>query len=374
MSDKMLNIIAFDVPYPPNYGGICDVYYKLKNLHAAGAKIIYHCFYYEGHNPPTYELDQYCEEIHYYERKQSMFRLLFSPLPYIVSTRQDPALLENLRKNNYPILFDGIQTCFYLNTAGIKERLRLFRANNIEHDYYAGLARSEKSLLKKLYLKREARKLKKFEAEIKGVDGILCVARMDIPHFEKYAPTHHIPPFFADDEQTNVSVSVDNYVLFQGNLSVRENDAAAHFILDNIAPKLECFVVIAGKDPLPNLERKAAHLSNVRFYATPDQEKMDELIHEAQVQLLITNQQTGIKLKLLHALQSGKHIVINSKMDDDGIFASMCRVADEPEEMISAINELLQIPFDQTMKDQRLKDFDLHYNNRRNAERILELL
>jgi hypothetical protein len=44
--EKHLHIISFDVPYPANYGGVIDVFYKLKNLHKAGVKIILHCFEY----------------------------------------------------------------------------------------------------------------------------------------------------------------------------------------------------------------------------------------------------------------------------------------------------------------------------------------
>ena len=70
MEKQRVNIIAFDVPYPPNYGGIVDVFYKLKSLHEEGLSITYHCFYYKGHNPPTKELEKYCDKLIYYERKR----------------------------------------------------------------------------------------------------------------------------------------------------------------------------------------------------------------------------------------------------------------------------------------------------------------
>ena len=44
MPERQLHIVAFDIPYPPNYGGVIDVWYKLKALHAKGIKIILHCF------------------------------------------------------------------------------------------------------------------------------------------------------------------------------------------------------------------------------------------------------------------------------------------------------------------------------------------
>ena len=48
MPDKHLHIISFDIPYPPNYGGVIDVYYKIRTLHKLGIKIHLHCFEYPG--------------------------------------------------------------------------------------------------------------------------------------------------------------------------------------------------------------------------------------------------------------------------------------------------------------------------------------
>ena len=56
-----LHIVSFDVPFPPNYGGVIDVFYKIKALHKLGVKIILHTFDY-GRGKPT-ELNNYCEEI-----------------------------------------------------------------------------------------------------------------------------------------------------------------------------------------------------------------------------------------------------------------------------------------------------------------------
>ena len=44
-SDMKLNVVSFDIPYPPDYGGVIDIYYKIKALNSAGIKIHLHCFY-----------------------------------------------------------------------------------------------------------------------------------------------------------------------------------------------------------------------------------------------------------------------------------------------------------------------------------------
>ena len=43
MSLKGINIVSFNVPYPPNYGGIIDVYYKIKALREIGCEVVLHC-------------------------------------------------------------------------------------------------------------------------------------------------------------------------------------------------------------------------------------------------------------------------------------------------------------------------------------------
>jgi len=151
MTRKSIHIIAFDVPYPPNYGGIIDVFYKLKSLHQQGVSIVYHCFYYTGHNPPTKELEKYCDAVYYYQRKKHIGKLLMSKYPFIVASRSNKKLLANLVKDDHPILFEGIQCCYYLNHPLLKNRKKIVRTHNIEHDYYLGLAKSEKNKAKKVY-------------------------------------------------------------------------------------------------------------------------------------------------------------------------------------------------------------------------------
>jgi hypothetical protein len=377
LSEKRLHIIAFDVPFPPNYGGIADVYYKLKSLHEQGVHIIYHCFYYKGHNPPTREIGKYCAELHYYKRKKNLLSLIFSRLPYVVASRADSVMLIRLLTDPAPVLIDGIQCAYWLQHEDFNSKRILFRANNIEHDYYDGLANWERNPLKKIYLRREASKLRAFEHQLKGVKTILSVAKMDIPHFSKYAHTVHLPPFFNDTAESHFAPSKpgqERFVLFQGNLSVKENEHSALHIIENIAPKSPQKFVVAGKNPSKLLKKKAGLQANVKLIDTPSHEEMQDLIRDAHVNLLMTFQQTGIKLKLLHALQSGKHIIINSKMDDSGIFAEMCAVEDYTEEIVSKIEELMIVDFTQEMKDLRDEKFNAIYSNKKNAVKIVSLI
>ena len=50
MPDLHLHIISFDIPWPANYGGVIDVFYKAKALSEKGVKVHLHCFQY-GRKP-----------------------------------------------------------------------------------------------------------------------------------------------------------------------------------------------------------------------------------------------------------------------------------------------------------------------------------
>ena len=61
--DKYLNVIALNIPYPANYGGVIDIYYKLVALHQNGVRIVLHCFEYERPHAP--ELEEVCLKVYY---------------------------------------------------------------------------------------------------------------------------------------------------------------------------------------------------------------------------------------------------------------------------------------------------------------------
>lgn len=49
---RTLHLVSFDVPYPPDYGGIVAVLDLIKLLRQKGIKIILHVFVYNDQNYP----------------------------------------------------------------------------------------------------------------------------------------------------------------------------------------------------------------------------------------------------------------------------------------------------------------------------------
>src|SRR5690606_36272702 len=108
------------------------------------------------------ELEALCASVHYYERHTGKHQLLNS-LPYVVVGRRSEVLVERLRQDDHPILFEGLHSCYHLGDTRLLGRKRVVRAHNVEHDYYEALALAERGTFERTYFQQEARKLRKFE-------------------------------------------------------------------------------------------------------------------------------------------------------------------------------------------------------------------
>ena len=53
-----LHIVTFNVPWPADYGGVIDVYYRIVALAKTGVKIHLHCYTYGREEAK--ELEQWC--------------------------------------------------------------------------------------------------------------------------------------------------------------------------------------------------------------------------------------------------------------------------------------------------------------------------
>lgn len=373
---KYLHVVSFNIPYPANYGGVIDVYYRIKALSECSVKVILHC--YEYGRTPSAELEKYCDRVYYYKRDTSLFRQL-SLLPYIVNSRRNQELLNNLSKDDYPILFEGLHTTYWLPHPALKHRLKLVRTHNIEHRYYEGLSRNTHSPYKKLFFKVEAARLKRYEKVLDKADYILSLSTIDLAYFgERYRDTRslYIPLSSEMVENTSATLPQKPYVLYHGDLSTPENRNAARFLITQVAP-LDSTVrwVFAGLNPPNSLLQLAGKQENVSIRPNLRKEEMDKLINEAAINLLYTNQVSGVKLKLLNALNKGNHCLATKEMVAGSGLENLCIIIpNHPEGIIQTIRSFLHKELSQEERAQRQEVVQSLYDNKRNALQIKELL
>ncbi len=368
-----LHIISFDIPYPANYGGAIDVFHKIRCLHAQGIKVILHCFEY-GDRKDSPELEKLCEKVYYYKRNNSFLNQL-SFLPFNVKSRINSELKQNLLKDNYPILFEVLHTCYLLKDPDFKNRKKLFRHSNIEHDYFLELAKGEKSFLKKLYLKVEAFKLKRFEKQITYADCILSVSEADLNYFKKTYPNTlsvYLPSFHQFDK-LQCKTGQGDYILYHGNLSISENYNAALWLIKNVFSKIKQTVVIAGLNPPSHLVEEIKKYSHITLKQNCSEQDMQSLIEDAQIHCLYTEQATGLKLKLLNVLFSGRFVIANNSMLAGTSLKDACFIANKPQQYIEAINYFFDKEFIENEIENRKRVVE-PMNNQEKTKKLIELL
>ena len=370
MPDKHLHIISFSIPFPANYGGVIDVYYKLKALHKAGIKIHLHCFKYDRETAP--ELEKYCESVNYYQRNTGIASQL-SLIPYIVNSRQSTTLLAALMSDNHPILFEGLHSCYYLNNKHLQNRNRIYRESNIEHHYYYNLAKAEKNVIRKLYFLLESARLFFYQKNLRYADKMLVVSQTDRDYLTNAFEGKSIVylPSFHGNESVDIELETNSFALYHGNLSVAENVQAALYLIKEVFNNIPQKLVIAGLNPDLEIIQEVKKHSNIELVANPSQDAMQKLVSEAQINILITFQPTGLKLKLLNTLYRGKHVIVNTHMLSGTGLEKLCIIKDSVSEMQQAIAEYMQTDFDTRKVAQRKEILYNRYSDESNANALI---
>jgi len=332
--ENRIHIISFDVPYPPDYGGAIDVYYKIRTLNRLGVEVILHC--YEYGRGEAYRLNEICKTVYYYRRPKTLKHFL-SGDPFIIATRKNQAIVNNIEAMPAPVLFEGLHTCALLNDPVLSELPKIVRTHNIEHHYYEELALIEKNPLKRYYFKSEARKLKRYESILKKADSLLCISKSDLRYFSQINPESSLVTAFHPNDAVSSKAGKGSYALFHGNLSVGENENAVFYLLEKVVAASGIEFIVAGKNPSEKLTGRIHSSKNVKLIANPSDEQMLKLIRNAHICVLPTFQNTGLKLKLLHSLYSGRFVITNLDMVKGTGLEQLVSIADSPESMLATI-------------------------------------
>ena len=162
--------------------------------------------------------------------------------------------------------------------------------------------------------------------------------------------------------------------MYHRNLAVEENENAALFLIEQVFSRLPFRLVVAGLRPTGRLREAAERFPNVELVDSPDYTTMQSLVANAQINLLITFQATGLKLKLLNALYQGRFCIASSqKLQGTGL-ESLCIVADSVEVIQSSVNEIFKCNFSTEECDKRKALLSQFYSNRKKGERLLNYL
>ncbi|MEO7959979.1 MAG: glycosyltransferase family 4 protein [Ginsengibacter sp.] len=369
--NKFIHIVCHDVPYPPDYGGVFDLFYKIKSLHRQGVKIKLHCFEY-GRGQHA-ELNHYCVEVNYYRRRSKATSLSFR-LPYIVSSRISHRLITNLQKDQYPVLLEGVHCTWPLYKSLLENRQIFVRLHNTEYLYYRALAAAERNLYKKLYFIIESRLLHNYEKKIAQKAMFIAVSKDDMNTYTSEFGSNsikYLPVFLPFDKVVSME-GTGTFCLYHGNLSVPENEKAAIWLLENIFDTLDIPLVIAGKNPSAHLKKAAEKNNNTCLVHDITEKDMNELIRKAQIHILPSFNQTGVKIKLLQALYQGRFVITNNEAVSGTELHSLVSIANSVIELKELISSLFQKNFAEKDIIERDHFLKAVYNNTESAKTLMK--
>jgi hypothetical protein len=357
-----------------DYGGVFDLFYKIKILHEQGIQIHLHCFINKNRTEQSI-LNRYCASVHYYPRRHPLSSISFR-IPWMVRSRYNKELIARLQEDNYPILLEGIHCTYPLYCKALQDRTVWVRLHNVEHLYYGALVQHESNWAKKIYYFIESKLLRRYEQAICQMAPVLPLSEKDAAYctHQLKAKVVHFLPAFLPWKQTESLTGKGNFCLYQGNLAINENEKAAQWLLENVFNTMPIPFVIAGNHPSEALQQLAHKMQHTCIVVNPSDYEMEDLIKKAQINILPSFNQTGIKLKLLNAMFNGRHCLANPAAVEGSALTEGFATATDADSFKEAIQHLFNEPFTETNKQHRNAALQNVYDAQQNARKLIEWL
>ena len=216
--------------------------------------------------------------------------------------------------------------------------------------------------------------MKRYQKILEKADRILAISENDKAYFsEEFSRVDHIPAFHPFNDVKS-KPGRGEYVLYHGNLSVAENENAVNFLLDDVFNDLDVPLKIAGLNPPRQLKDRIAKESNIELVANPNDETLQKLIENAHINISITAQKTGLKLKLLNNLYNGRFALVNDKMLSGSSLDKLCEVANNHVTIKRRIKILFGKEFTQAHIVERQQNLSSIYCNGSNVKKLIGLI
>ena len=101
---------------------------------------------------------------------------------------------------------------------------------------------------------------------------------------------------------------------------------------------------------------------------------MNALIQNAQINIVLSFQKSGMKLKLLNALYRGRFCIVNNQIIHNTGLERLCYVKNASKDIAATVESLMNVQFSQKQIEERKALLDQTFSNLQNAQKIADLI
>ena len=284
--------------------------------------------------------------------KLSFFASLFSKLPYNLIRYKQTNFLQKInallaQKEYDYIILDGLYASVFLDEIKSKSMAKIiYRSHNVEHQIWLDRAKTTNNWLKRQFLISLANKVSKYEKKLlQELDYIAAISSVDYDFF-KLETTNQVEiiPVSMLPIKTVDSIA-KNQICFIGNFGWFPNVEGMSWFINKVFPILKIdypllTLHIAGfesKEALSNLVS-----DGIVIHGPVNDAALFIKTHGIFVSPIFSG--SGIKIKVLEAMNAGVPMVLSKKSAEGIGFPSEFTCFETKETAIMLLKELLSKP------------------------------
>lgn len=283
--------------------------------------------------------------------------LFFSHYPYnaerFFNQPYTLALEKLLQHQEYDIIqLEGLYLAFYIPIIRKHSNARIaLRAHNIEHEIWDRNAQQESSIIKKWYLKKLSRRIKRFKLSILNhYDFLVPITERDAAQYKRLGntkPIHVVPAGYDMPPEMLYSESADfPSLFFIGALDWFPNQEGLLWFLDKVWPDLRVKhssleFHIAGRNAPKWIQKRFTDSPNVKFHGEIDD--AHQFINQYAVMIAPLFSGSGMRVKIIEGMALGKTIVTTSIGAEgiDVVSGKHLMVEDNEQDFLKSIDQVL---------------------------------
>jgi hypothetical protein len=230
------------------------------------------------------------------------------------------------------------------------------------------MSKSETNLVKKILYYFVSKKYITYQKILPDFDSVFALSKSEYKEAKKVTTNCIYVPVFHGNEVNTLLSEHGKYAFYHGDLRLADNKRAAQFLIEVFKEILDYNLIIASSNGKHFIENNLHNVSNVKFVEIKDENHLDELFANAHINVMLSFQESGTKLKVINSLFKSRFCLINKNMVDDEQVLSLCEIAATKQDFINKIIDLKNKPYNQIeMKKKVLNDI---FNDIKNAKLI----